>query len=43
MTTRIQPEHVRKAHVEKYASEIKFKLGVMVAIWIVVAAVYLPK
>lgn len=35
--TNIQPEHVRKAHVNRYAGEVQFKLGVMCFIWLLVA------
>lgn len=32
----MRPEHERKAYAESYASEIKFKLGVTLFIWLLV-------
>ena len=32
----IRPERERKAHVDAYAEEIKFKLLVMILIWLAV-------
>lgn len=33
---KVQPEHVRKTHVDAYAGEVQFKLGAMIAIWLLV-------